>query len=281
MIFLDFVTTLRSLNNTKMFDEKTKQALKAYVYMLLDPNTKQPFYIGKGRENNRVFEHISCALSDTEQSSLKYDKIRAIQESGHEVEHVIVRHGLSDKEAFEIEAALIDTLTYCGSMLTNEQGGHHSIDKGLMTSDEVMRLYNAQPLTELGSDCILININKTYERGHGVEPIYRATKETWLISPHRIPHIKYVLSEYRGLVVEVFEVEGWYQKLRPKRKRVIDAQGQKVFTANGKPKMEVIEVYGFGFNGHVAPPTARNLYINKSVAEHKKKGSAQVIRFNL
>ena len=65
MIFLDFVTTLRSLNNTKMFDEKTKQALKAYVYMLLDPNTKQPFYIGKGRENNRVFEHIACALSDT------------------------------------------------------------------------------------------------------------------------------------------------------------------------------------------------------------------------
>ena len=82
-----------------MFDEKTKQALKAYVYMLLDPNTKQPFYVGKGRENNRVFEHIACALSDTEQSSLKYDKIRTIQESGHVVEHVIVRHGLSDKEA--------------------------------------------------------------------------------------------------------------------------------------------------------------------------------------
>jgi len=37
MIFLDFVTTLRSLNNTRMFDEKTKQALKAYVYMKLNP----------------------------------------------------------------------------------------------------------------------------------------------------------------------------------------------------------------------------------------------------
>ena len=39
-------------------------------------------------------------------------------------------------------------------------------------------------------------------------PIYQATKETWLISEWKLPQIKYVLSEYRGLIVEVFEV-GW------------------------------------------------------------------------
>lgn len=264
-----------------MFDEKTKQALKAYVYMLLDPSTKQPFYVGKGRENNRVFDHMACALSDTDTSTLKYDKIRTIQKRGLVVQHVIVRHGLTDKEAFELEAALIDSLSYCGLMLTNEQGGHNSIDKGLMTSEEVMRLYNAQPLSSLGPDCVLININKTYQRGHGVEPIYRATKETWLISPNRIPHIQYVLSEYRGLIVEVFEVKKWYKKLRPKNQRVLDDKGQKVFNANGKPQMKVVEVYGYGFDGMVAADAVRNLYINKSVAGSKKKGAAQVIRFNL
>lgn len=264
-----------------MFDEKTKQALKAYVYMLLDPRTKQPFYIGKGRANNRVFDHLACALTDLDQSTLKYDKIRALQTGGHAIQHVIVRHGLTDKEAFELEAALIDSLSYCGLMLTNEQGGHNSIDKGLMTSEEVMRLYNAQPLSSLGTDCVLININKTYQRGHGVAPIYQATKETWLISKGRIPHIKYVLSEYRGLIVAVFEVENWYQKPRPKNKTVRDLDKNKVLDSNGKPLTEVVTVLGYGFDGRPAPDAIRNLYINKSVAAHKKRGSAQVIRFNL
>jgi hypothetical protein len=264
-----------------MFDEKTKQALKAYVYMLLDPTDQQPFYVGKGRENNRVFDHIACALTDADSTTLKYEKIRSIEKRGQEVQHVIVRHGLTDKEAFELEAALIDSLSYCGLLLTNEQGGHNSIDKGLMTSEEVKRLYNAQLLTALGTDCILININRTYKRGHGVEPIYQATKEIWLISPNRIPHIKYVLSEYRGLIVEVFEVDSWYIKKRTKNKAQKDSNNNKLLDANGKPIMKVVDVDGYGFDGKVAPDAIRNLYINKSVAEHKKRGAAQAIRFNL
>ena len=31
-----------------MFDEKTRQELKFYVYMLLDSNNNEPFYVGKG-----------------------------------------------------------------------------------------------------------------------------------------------------------------------------------------------------------------------------------------
>ena len=42
-----------------------------------------------------------------------------------------------------------------------------------------------------------------------------------------------------------------------------------------------IEVTGYGFNGVVAPDEIRNLYINKSVAHTKKRGAAQVIRYNL
>lgn len=39
-----------------MFDEKTKQKLKKYVYMLIDPRDNRPFYIGQG-VNDRVFDH--------------------------------------------------------------------------------------------------------------------------------------------------------------------------------------------------------------------------------
>ncbi len=253
-----------------MFDEKSQQELKHYVYMLLDPTENKPFYVGKGT-NNRVFNHLACALTDIDSSNAKYDKIREIIQSEKTVKHVIVRHGLSESEAFKIEASLIDTLTHCGYLLSNIVGGHNSIEKGLMTSEEIVRIYNAQPLNQMESDCILININKTYKRGTGTNPIYQATKETWLISEWRLPKIKYVLSEYRGLIVEVFEVENWYPKQRKKNKTIDKEKNIKI----------QIDVTGFGFEGFVAPNTIRNLYINKSVSHLKHRGAAQVIRFNL
>jgi hypothetical protein len=262
-----------------MFDEKTRQELKYYVYILLDPQDDIPFYVGKGIDN-RVFNHMECALTETDTSNAKYDKIREIIQLGQTIKHVIVRHGLSESEAFQIEAALIDTLTYCGLLLSNIVGGHNSIDKGLMTSEEIIRLYNSIPLKQMESDCILININKSYKRGNGTDPIYRATKETWLISDRKIPHIKYVLSEFRGLIVEVFEVDEWYQKLRPKNKTIRNQLGEPILNEKGKPIKEIVEVTGYGFNGKPAPEQIRNLYLNKSVAHIKQKGAAQVIRYN-
>lgn len=253
-----------------MFDPKTQIELMFYVYILLDPQDNKPFYVGKGVDN-RVFNHLACALSEVDASNAKYDKIREIIQRGQTVNHIIVRHRLTENEAFQIEATLIDTLTYCGLLLSNVVGGHNSIEKGLMTSEEIIRHYNAHPLNEIGADCVLININRTYKRGNGTNPIYQATKEIWLISEKRLPKIKYVLSEYRGLIVEVFEVENWYSKQRPKNKTIDKAR---------KIKIQV-DVKGYGFNGVVAPYEIRNLYINKSVAHIKQRGAAQVIRYNL
>ncbi len=177
-----------------------------------------------------------------------------------------IRHGLSEKEAYQIEASMIDLLTYCGLLLSNIVGGHYSIEKGLMTSEEIVRLYNAQPLDKIGNDCILININKKYKRGIGGQSIYQATKETWTIRKDKLAQLKYVLSEYRGLIVEVFIVNEWYEKERgftPKAKKY------------GETKI------GFGFNGEVAPFDIRSQFINKSIAHVKKKGAASAIRYNL
>jgi hypothetical protein len=247
-----------------MFDEKTKQNLEYYVYFLMDPETKRPFYIGKGKDN-RVFNHMECAL-ESETENDKYDKIREILNSNKKLEHIIVRHGLKEKVAFEIEASLIDTFDYLKSGITNIAGGQKSIEKGLMTSDEIKRLYNAEKLYQIGAGCILININKKYERGSGEHAIYNATKETWTINKRKLVNLKYVLSEYRGLIVEVFEVDEWYEKERgytPKSKKF------------GQTKI------GYGFNGRVANHQIRNKYINKSIAHTKKKGAASAIRYNL
>ncbi len=247
-----------------MFDEKTNQNLKYYVYFLINPNTKLPFYIGKGKDN-RVFNHMECAL-ETETCNLKYDQIREIINSNKKLEHIIVRHGLTEKMAFEIEASLIDTFDYLKTGITNIAGGQKSIEKGLMTSDEIKRLYNAERLLEIDNNCIIININKKYKRGSGENAIYDATKETWTIDRSKLNGLKYVLSEYRGLIVEVFEVENWYEK-----ERGYLPNSQKF----GQTKI------GFGFIGKVAVENIRNRYVNKSITHIKKRGAASAIRYNL
>jgi uncharacterized protein len=260
------------------FDELTKQNLKAYVYMLVNPNDRRmPFYVGKGR-NNRVFDHINCALTDIDATSAKYDIIRKIHASGSSVEYIIVRHGLSDDEAFHVEAALIDTLGYSRILLNNKQGGHSSIEKGLMCADEILRLYNAEPLTTLAGNCVIININRNYPKKKliGVDSIsdeiYKATKGIWTMGKNRIYgkdgvyKIQYVLSEYRGLIVEVFNVNRWYTEKRGYNKRA-KKFGQ--------------EKDGYCFDGTIAVDSVRNLYINKSISHIKEKGAATVVRYTL
>ncbi|MGB1248254.1 MAG: LEM-3-like GIY-YIG domain-containing protein, partial [Chitinophagales bacterium] len=136
-----------------MFDEKICQQLKYYVYLLADPKTDEPFYVGKGKDN-RVFNHVECALEDTTESqNLKYDTIRQIIDRGDTVKHIIVRHGLSEKVAFELESGLIDTFKFIPKFSSfirgNIQGGVNSIENGLMSTNEIKRKYNAETLFKI------------------------------------------------------------------------------------------------------------------------------------
>jgi len=255
-----------------MFDEKTMQEMKNYVYFLKDPLEKLPFYVGKGKDN-RVFDHLNCAIENDEKSE-KLDKIREImnRKKNNKVEHIILRHGLTtENEAYIIEASMIDFFRYLDRGLTNIQGGQHSIEKGLMTSDEIIRHYNTEPLREMESDCIIININKSYKRGMGDEGIYNATKGCWVAAKSRLVDesskeikVKYVLSEYRGLVVEVFEVTEWYQEERGFGPNAIN---------HGKTRL------GMCFEGKIASEDIRKKYINKSIP--RRRGASNVIRYNI
>lgn len=241
------------------FDQKTSEYLQSYVYALIDPKNNLPFYIGKGN-GNRVFNHVTCAL-ESESINDKYAKIKEIKDRGEDVKHIIIKHGMTDKTAYELESALIDFIEYLNIPLTNEVSGHHSIDSGLMNTNEIIRKYNAIPLNELSDPAIIININKTYKRGSGQDGIYTATKASWVVNKNKIKTIKYVLSEYRGLIVEVYKVHDWYP---------VDTKDK-----NDKHKIR------WGFNGEPAEYKIRDKYINKSVAHIKKQGSSNPIRYKL
>jgi hypothetical protein len=251
-----------------MFDEKICQKLKYYVYLLVDPKTNEPFYVGKGI-NNRVFNHVECTLNKSnETNSLKYSIIQDIINRGDKVKHIIVRHGLTEKTAFALESALIDTFKFIPKFSSfvqgNIQGGVNSIENGLMSTNQIIGKYNAETLTKIADDCLIININSSYIRGAGENAIYDATKCTWKIKKSRLPDIKFVLSEYKGLIVEVFKVDSWYEKERG-------------FTKGSKRYGETY--MGSGFHGEVAISEIRDLYINKSIAKIKKRGFSGAIIF--
>lgn len=248
------------LSEVTGFEAFVSEKLEAYVYALIDPRDNLPFYIGKGR-GNRVFSHVACALEEP-QISDKYDQIRAIvtneDKTKNKVGHLILRHGMPDETAFAVESALIDFCTVIDQNSTNIVLGHGASAFGAMTSDEIIRKYQTEPLAEIEKGFVLININKTYKRAKGQKSYYEATKESWPISKSRICSLNYALSEYRGFIVEVFEISEWYEVHAPDK--------------NGKQRIR------WGFNGRVAGDEVRSRYLNKSV--QKLQGAAFPIRYN-
>lgn len=242
-----------------MFDEITSLKLKYYVYALVNPITLKPFYIGKGK-GNRVFEHVNEFLNNSSLvANEKHKEIDMVLSQNKKITHSIIRHGLTEKEAFLLESTLIDYQNNFISKLSNQFSGHDSSFYGIKSTDELIRQYNAPPLQKLHHSVIIININKRYADTKSSMSIYEATKQAWVISEKRLPTIEYALAEFQGIIIGVFKVREWY----------------KVLTDNNKQNKR------WGFNGEEAEINIKSLYLNKSIAHVKKKGAINPIRFNL
>ena len=118
------------MSSTDKFSEKSLLSLRDYyVYGLIDPRTKQIFYIGKGTKN-RVFEHEKESLGSPDSEKLKLKTFAEIKNAGLEVEKIIINSNLTEEEAFAAEASMINAFNYVGDAgLTNIAAGHHSVDE--------------------------------------------------------------------------------------------------------------------------------------------------------
>mgnify|MGYP000257170628 FL=1 len=86
------------------FSPKTIEALGYYVYVYSDPDTHQPFYVGKGK-GNRVFDHLSY-----DNDSEKVEYIQNLLKAGKSPVIEILVHGVDEETAFKVEAAAIDLI---------------------------------------------------------------------------------------------------------------------------------------------------------------------------
>jgi uncharacterized protein len=187
------------------FTSAVVEKLQYYVYLLSDPRSKRVFYVGKGT-GNRIFAHLRAAIVRPGQTD-KLETIRALQREGLEPEHLILRHGLTEKEALEVEAAVID---YIGlSELTNAVHGHHAHECGRMTIPEVIARYDARDVT-IQDPVILITVNRLYRHGMTEEQLYAITRGNWVVRESRLPQIQYAFCVYGGIVRQAYRVLGWH-----------------------------------------------------------------------
>jgi len=235
------------------FPPNVARKLKTYVYRLIDPRNGETFYIGKG-QGNRVFSHIRAEQNlEGDEYNNKLKRIREIRLAGFEVAHVIHRHGMDGKTAFEVEAALIDA--YPG--LTNIAGGVGGNDYGAMHAKEIIRRYRAEPAV-FRHKALLINVNRSATE----TSLYEATRFAWKISMSKAKKAQVILATRQGLIVGAFIAHDWLEA-----------------TAANFPGRE--DVPGrLGFVGQEAPADIRKLYVGKRVPDdYRKPGAANPIKY--
>lgn len=180
------------------FDPKVCETIGVYVYALRDPASGEVFYVGKG-VGNRCFAHVEEAR-ENQRGTEKLERIRAILDRGKDVGIDIVRHGLDEATALEVEAALIDVLglTDFGNLVRG-----HGIDRGLVPAQELQIHYGAKEL-ESDEPLLLIKINRLYEPGMSLEEVYEAARCCWRMDICRARKVEYLLAVANGIVRGVF-----------------------------------------------------------------------------
>jgi hypothetical protein len=88
--------------------------LGSYVYLLVDPRSGRPFFVGSGR-GNRCHRHVSAARvgASFDPKTSKYlllERIREAEADGRTVRVEILRHGLTPAEAELVETSVVEAL---------------------------------------------------------------------------------------------------------------------------------------------------------------------------
>lgn len=240
---------------TESFPADVAAKLKTYVYRLIDPRNGETFYIGKGR-GNRVFAHIRAEQGlEGDDLDNKMKRIREIRLAGFEVAHVIHRHGMDDKTAFEVEAALIDAYPEA----TNEVGGVGGHEFGVMHAREIISRYCAEP-AQFQHKALLICVNRTATK----KSLYDATRYAWKVNTAKAKQAEVILAVQQALIVGAFVAHKWLEAT------VMDFPLGPEDRPAGR----------FGFEGEEAPENIKTLYVGKRVPdEYRKPGAANPIKY--
>lgn len=249
------------------FSPEVCAKLQYYVYALISPLDEIIFYIGKGL-GNRIFQHELEMERDSEKKRI----IQSIQAAGKSVKKYIITYGLTEKEAFYVENALI---SFCGLMnkkqlkldvLANLMSGHRSDNQKMEmlscgTTDEIQALLAPQslPLSALGQAKIMFvkvkptsdvrdlhrDLNQEKLLNPYDENLRLRTVSWWKMSQKKADSVEYIVGVYpkSGLIVSAYQVLDNPERYQVKDRRynfefntkfIDEINGQKLFESRIK-----------------------------------------------
>lgn len=199
-----------------------------YVYLLIDPRTQRPFYVGKGTRDRLLAHGVEADLGGERGQSGKLDRIHELRAEGLDPTIDIVRHGITtEDEAFRLEAALID----CLSDLTNRVAGHGT-GFGRMPLTELVARYGAPSLEVTEPSVLMIRLTPRWKpmreelepgyfrSGAGWFPqatpieVFDAVRGWWKVNPEAVERrgVRHVVAVVEGVTRGIYEISNWYHR---------------------------------------------------------------------
>ena len=180
------------------------EKLGYYVYRLVDPQDGATLYVGKG-VGERILSHEREAKQLLTKQSRKLDRLREMHNAGRGPKLVIHRHALTEKEAFEIEAALIDA--YPDAL--NEVWGQGSSERGAQTIEELVGKYGNEKAV-IAERVVLINLRREWHRMLPSQPdkLYERTRRYWVCNPGK-HNPDFALAVAHGIIRAGYKIANW------------------------------------------------------------------------
>ena len=178
--------------------------LGSYVYLLVDPRSGRPFFVGRGR-GDRCHRHVEAARATppSDETATRYpvlDRIREAEAGGRPVRVEILRHGLTPAEAELVEVSVADALGLGHeTRLGGQRGPAVEIGAALAKRAKIKRSHQV----------VLLRVGP-----HGAPADYDTARHGWRIGRRwvdtgstRSP--RWALLVAGDLVTAVYRIDGW------------------------------------------------------------------------
>jgi hypothetical protein len=182
-------------------EELGKGGGEYYVYCFTDRENSDgkpiPFYVGKGK-GKRV-EHSSTRFNE-------------IKEKGNHPEKWVIHSGLTEKEAFAAEEALINfSQDFLGFELENKISGKNHTEAKLFENVGKFSDYEAIEDSDIKTDELILVVN-IRSNGLTEDELRKSTLKDWRVAAAKRDKIKYVVGAEIGSgksVVSAYEVDDY------------------------------------------------------------------------
>jgi uncharacterized protein len=197
-----------------------------YVYLLVDPETDEIFYVGKGTGQRHAAHFEDSLVGDDDKprevAGTKAARVAEIRARGQRPGVTFVRRKIpTEQEAYRVEAALIDVLhEYGAGRLTNLVKGHGSDRLGLVRIEDLATQVAAPPL-ETSLPALLIKLEpwdaeldlELPRQGHGYradmteQELYDSARAWWRLDARRVAGCRYAIAIFNGVTRAAWEID--------------------------------------------------------------------------